>query len=339
MKIVFELPHCHRYCGGVKRTLKLAEQLSYYHKLDGEFRQLWVPLHEFPKGIDVHVRFQKMHDTMPSTSVATSVGMPNQDFPECDVAITYSDTPYPNEFAALQQVKAKYALMLSYGMAIERERRVVAHPKIQCLASTRRTHNKIQEDGGECEYVGFGLDDCQWTCNTAIERKPYLAMFYHPHPNKKYNMSVELGDKLCAEGMIQGCMSFGMEDGYANAKRPKRLVKHIINATPSQVRDLFSECAAFVMPSITEGLNRTPIESTLCGCPAILCDGAIGDIYHDALNCKVVNCDEKSLYSVTRLLLEDWQYYGQRFQQHMRMVTTEYTWRRAIQRLLQCVLP
>jgi len=58
-----------------------------------------------------------------------------------------------------------------------------------------------------------------------------------------------------------------------------------------EIRRIFSRSSAFIMPSISEGLNRTPIEATLCGCPSVICDGAIDDVFFNNKTCLIAEKD------------------------------------------------
>ena len=342
MKVVLELPLWRSNCGGLIRFMKLAQELPHFNAKSGgiteSIKMCEKIIQEYD--IEVHVRFQKTFENEVAPiipGVSMSLGMPNQDFPKCDVGITYSDTPFIDEFAALPQIKRKFAFMLSYGMAIHRERKVALHPGVSCMSTTRRTQRLIEAEGGKCHWVGFGFENEKWFPNPSIIRKPYASILYHPQAAKRYKEAVAVVDRLYNEGRIEGVLTFGMIGGYEKAIKPKGLIRHIVNASQEEVRDIFSESMVFIMPSTTEGLNLTPIEATLCGCPAVLCDGAIGEIFFDKQNCMVSSFDVNEVYNNTNELIRGWIHYGPTFYDFMKGTIQDYTWDRHIERILEFV--
>lgn len=253
MKIIFELPFYSPIVGGINLTIELAKTL----------------------GADVH--FQNLTRGYPyGIGVNHTVGYNNHS--ECDLWITYSDNAHSENLLNSTKIKRVAVFMQSFGMSIANERKNALNPRILCLCTTKKIEEAIRRDGGNPINIGFGLD-MQEFVDYGNERKNYLAIMYHDMPSKKYDIAVRVADLLYSKGIIEGVISFGMLDNYKKHKHPKGLVAHYGNATKAGVADVFNQCKAYLMPSISEGLNLTPIESTLCGCPAVICDGAFDEIF------------------------------------------------------------
>ena len=271
MKIIFELPFYSQTCGGVLSTIALAKELN------------------------AEIRFQSVQKLYPhSLPVPFTVGKADDTFPACDVCITYSDNPFAKNLLYLPQIKRVAVFMQSYGMSINNERANARDSRFLCLCTTKKIEEAIKRDGGNPINIGFGLD-MQEFVDYGNERKNYLAIMYHDMPSKKYDIAVRVADLLYSKGIIEGVISFGMLDNYKKHQHPKGLVAHYGNATKAGVAEVFNQCKAYLMPSVSEGLNLTPVESTLCGCPAVIVDGAINEIFNNAKNCYVVEKDNTDL--------------------------------------------
>jgi glycosyltransferase involved in cell wall biosynthesis len=209
-------------------------------------------------------------------------------------------------------------------MSIGNERKNALNPRILCLCTTKKIEEAIKRDGGNPINVGFGLDMGSFV-DFGEERKNYLAIMYHDMPSKKYDVAVQVADILFDKGIIEGVISFGGSENYNKHKHPKGLKAYYGNATKAGVADVFNQCKAYLMPSVSEGLNLTPIESTLCGCPSIIVDGAIGEIFND-FNCKIVDSDSivNMEYMIAGLMVND--RYSELFKANMQEVIKGYTW-------------
>ncbi len=266
-KYVFELPHNNPTSGGVYHTLNVAQELHAY------------------------IRFQRITDRRARRGdLNMSVGFPDNAFPECDYAITYSDSPFLDQLLKLPQVGEVGILMLSYGMVIERERKNVLTENVTVLTSTLRSQKLIQADGcGKCHHVGFGFNPAPFhPIPTPKPTECYAALYRHPSPDKRYELAQEIALQLCSERLLDGYITFGST--MVDELEPG-CIGHVHNATADELRELFNACSIFIMPSVTEGLNRTPAEATLCGCPSVLCDGAKEELYFPNVNCKWVAKD------------------------------------------------
>lgn len=261
MKIVFELPFYSQTVGGITATIALAKELN------------------------AEIRFQSVQKLYPfNLGVPFTVGKADNTFPACDVCITYSDNPFVRKLRDLPQVNMVAVYFQSFGMSYTNERNNAADDYTINLCSTKKIEDAIKREGFKVINVGFGLDMSEFV-DYGNERKNYLAIMYHDMPSKKYDVAVQVADILFNKGIIEGVISFGMLDNYKKHKHPKGLVHHYGNATKSGVAEVFNQCKAYLMPSVSEGLNLTPIESTLCGCPSIIVDGAINEIFYQNMNC------------------------------------------------------
>ena len=303
MKIVMELPFFSNTCGGVLATIALAKELN------------------------AEIRFQSVQKLYPhSLPVPFTVGKADDTFPACDVCITYSDNPFAKNLLYLPQIKRVAVFMQSYGMSINNERANARDSRFLCLCTTKKIEEAIRRDGGNPINIGFGLD-MQEFVDYGNERKNYLAIMYHDMPSKKYDIAVRVADLLYSKGIIEGVISFGMLDNYKKHQHPKGLVAHYGNATKAGVADVFNQCKAYLMPSVSEGLNLTPIESTLCGCPAVICDGAINEIFIDNINC--ITAKKNDIFEMAnelRLLIENYDSESINMKFNMQETIKGYTW-------------
>ena len=318
MKLVMELPFYSTTSGGVIESLKF--------------------LKKFPKEVESSARFQRIFETPPESLGDWTVGLPDASFPACDVCITYSDNPYLSQLRALPQVKKVMVYMLSYGMAIDRERRNVTMDGVTVMCSTKKLEREMSKDAKKVYRVGFALDMDDMRLDPTIERKNYAAILYHPNPDKGYPAAVEAANLLYKEGKIDGVITFGSKSDYENAPKPNGLVKHYFNADRDQVRTIFNTCKVFIMPSVSEGLNLGPVESALCGCPAVICDGAIDEIFFDGDNCRIARKrDVNHLVSIATEILESFGTTSERFERKMKSIVSEYTWDRVVKNIMKLV--
>jgi len=302
MKIVFELPFYSPNSGGITESIKFAQKLG------------------------AHIRFQRRSDYGIPIAMNYSVGMPDKTFPQCDVCVTYSDNPYTDDLCRLPQVGKVFVYFMSYGMEINRERRNAMHPKTTNLCTTKKVESALNSEGINVQRIGFAIDMAEMYDNKK-RRKSVLSLYYHPSPLKRYNLSLDVAHKLYSLGFIDNTISFGTQDQYNSFKKPVNLIHHYSNASKEQVNKLFNESKIFVNTSASEGLSRTPIEATLCGCPSVICDGAIGEIFFDGENCFVAKKDD--LFDITNQaieLLANIETYRKRFRNNMLEVTKDYTW-------------
>lgn len=92
------------------------------------------------------------------------------------------------------------------------------------------------------------------------------------------------------------------------------------------------------MPSVSEGLNLTPIEATLCGCPSIICDGAINEIFYATYNCHIVEKDNKDmLYWFAKNSFDELYNIREFFIDKMRETVNQFTWDKVVNNIKQLI--
>lgn len=330
--IVFELPHYDKTSGGINRVIRIVLELPFFAKTCGGVRDtINIARLSEPNMI---VRFQNLNFGYPDiTDLRWSVGLPDSTFPECDVCVTYADNPYTARLLSLPQVNKVFILMLSYGMNLPVERRNVLMRNINVLCSSKKIERAILADGGKVNRIGVGFDmsDMYLTSDT---RRKYMAILYHDMVTKRYSLAVEIADTLYRQKLIDGVITFGTPTGYDKAPKPKGLIKHYSNANKDTIREIFNTCSVFLMPSSTEGINLTPIESTLCGCPAVLCDGAIDEVFFNERNCLVAKNKKVMIESCIDILQND---YSEKFRLNMLDTIKDMTWEKVIMNLKEAI--
>ena len=302
MNIVFELPFYSPSVGGIVESIKFAEKLG------------------------ASVRFQRKSGFHPILNVPFTLGMPDSTFPKCDIVVTYSDNPYLDKLVKLPQIGKVFVYMLSYGMSYANERHNALHPKVTTLCSTKKIEQAIIKDGGLVTRIGFALD-MDDMFDEGKERFDNSALYYHPMASKRYPLAVEISNALYGQKLIDNVYTFGTHDGYESHKKPAGLIKHYFNANREQIRHLFNQSRVFISTSNSEGLNLTPVEATLCGCPAVICDGAIGELFIDGHTCYIAK--EGDYFDVLNCaieLLSDFDLYRELFRDNMRKIVKQYTW-------------
>ena len=339
MEIIVEIPFYDCKSGGIMRQVILAQklwtvELPRYVETSGGIVQTKELTVELQKKHKVHLRIQKSNPSLDYSKVdfkvPYSVGMPDKTFPTSEVVITYSDNPYTDLLTKLPQVKRTLIYMLSYGMCFERERKNVFNPKVTVMSSTNRTKKLIEKEGIKCNCVGFGLEMQNFYVDKLIERKRYAALLYHYSPDKQYELGVKICDELYNQKLIDGTVTFGTSQDYENYKHPVSLIKNYQDASSEQVRNIFNECCVFIMPSITEGLNLTPVESTLCGCPSVICDGAIDDLFFDGETCFIAEKNNfEDVLEKTKILLSN-STFSSVFRNNIANLLSKFTWEKTV---------
>lgn len=334
--IVIEMPHHDdSLSGGIARMERLVFELPRYLSTSGGVRESLKFLDKFPSNFTVSARFQRIIQPVPPTLTNWTVGLPDQTFPACEACITYSDTPYLEELTKLPQVKKVLIYMLSYGMAIERERKNVHTPGVTVMCSTKKLEKAISAEGVNVHRVGFALDMKEMYVDDTVERKNYLAIMYHANQDKRYDLAVAVANDLYLRKKIDGVITFGGVVGYEHARKPLGLVKHYSLANRDEIREIFNTCKCYVMPSISEGLNLSPVESTLCGCPAVICDGAIDELFFDGKTCFVAISDSvTSLLSKTEAVLSNFDKYSSKFRKEMKPLVDSYSWDTVVKNII-----
>ncbi len=215
--------------------------------------------------------------------------LPNDPFPESfDYIITYSDNPDINKLCSIaEHRKAKVIVyQLSYGMAIERERKVVDHPDTIVCCSTKHIQNKIKNDGRKAHYIGHSQESTLEKFYPEDAFHEYdVAIMIHKAPDKNF-----LDAFSYCKSQNMRIVLFG---GRNNAFSFDGAERVFINADIDRMRWIFSNCKKYLSLSATEGLNRPGIEAMLCGCKPYIIDGC--EIYKDGINCKRIKKVEEIL--------------------------------------------
>lgn len=318
IKLAMELPHNNITSGGVKETIKLSTELS--------------------NNYDVQIRFQRMTNSAENIPLKWSLGIPDETFPACDICITYSDNPYLDKLVELPQVKKVLIYMLSFGMSMDRELKNVLNPDVIVTCSSEKLETEIKKFNPNVKRIGFGLDMEYMKDLGLFKRQNFLALLYHPADKKRYDLSVEIADILYDKGIINGVLTFGTSLGYSRFKHPKGLVEHRSNASREEVRQIFNRSKCFLFPSISEGLSLSPIESTLCGCPSIICDGAIGEIYIDKENCFITDHDnKKDMITLIENSISNYDEITLTFKKSMESKVNEHKWEYVIENITKLI--
>lgn len=308
MKLIFELPFYSPSVGGIIETIKFAQKM------------------------DAHIRFQRKSDYPIPFILNHSVGMPDNTFPKCDVCVTYSDNPFLNRLVELPQVGRVMVYMMSWGMSYANERHNALHPEVTTLCTTKKIEDAIVAEGGKVHRIGFALDMADME-DFGETRSDTLALYYHPMESKRYKLAVDISNGLYGQNFIDNVVSFGTKEGYQNFKKPAGLVKHYPNANRGIITGLFNASKLFVNPSVSEGLNLTPIEATLCGCPSVIVDGAIGELFIDGVTCFVAKKDDYfEILNDAIEMLSDIDIYRVQFADNLREIVAEYTWENLIKK-------
>jgi hypothetical protein len=224
----------------------------------------------------------------------------NTEFPELekgDFIITFSDNPLINavcDEAKLNNAKV-IVYQLSYGMALERERKVVSHPDVIVCCSTQHIQTKILDDIG-CNkkiihYIGHSQEQTikefypEESLVSRGTRYFDVAIMTHNSPDKRFQ---EAFDFCKSQGLE--IVLFGARNNNFNLNGAKRV---FFNADRDTMRWIFNNSKKYLSFSKTEGLNRPGVESMLCGCIPYIYDGC--EIFSEGYNCIKIQDPEEIL--------------------------------------------
>lgn len=335
MSFIIEVPNDDEISGGVARMIRLAFELPHFAPVAGGIKDSITLAEKISS--DVHIRFQRRTIYAPLTTNSWSIGLPDASFPAADVVITYSDTPYMKELIALPHVGKVMIYMLSYGMCYERETPNIHTPGIIVMCSTTKLERIIKAEGVDVHRVGFGLDMDKFQIRKDADRKNIVCLMYNNMKSKRYETGVNVCDKLYDEGIIEGVITFGRVDEYKLFTHPKALIQHYPNATKDQLCDIYNSCKAYIMPSISEGLNLTPIEATLCGCPAVLVDGA-DELYKDGFNCFFSPAEDiEAMSDRVKDIFANFDKLNIQFRERMEQFRYKYKWDKVINNIIKLI--
>jgi len=227
----------------------------------------------------------------------TFLHLPNDDLQKCDYIISYSDNPRIDDLCLqAKSLQAKVIIyQLSYGMALERERKVVLHPETIICTSTHHIKNKIKLDLiNNCKdqnkikkpihYIGHSQESTLKYFYVDNRHNRFdVAIMIHKSPDKRFLEAFE----YCKQNHMSICL-FGTRGGNFDLFGADEV---FFDASPTDIRWIFNNSKKFLNLSSTEGLNRTGIEAMLCGCTPYIVDGC--EIYQNRHNCiKIRNSNE-----------------------------------------------
>lgn len=257
MKFIIDLPGYNKLSGGIQRMIEFGEVISQYYPIQ----------HHLPNDLFSVDR---------------------------DVIITYSDNPRIKELCQeAKKHKTKVVVyQLSYGMCLERERKVVRHPYTIVCASTYHIVNKIESGIRTKKVINYIGHSQEKTLQRFYpeqtfrnDRKYDVAIMIHKSPAKKFQEAFE----FCkSQGMK--IVLFGNRGNQFDLTGAKEI---IFNADYEQLRYVFSRTKKYLSLSETEGLNRVGIEAMLCGCKPYVVDGC--EIYKNGKNCRIIKKPEEIL--------------------------------------------
>ena len=224
--------------------------------------------------------------------------------------VTFSDNPNINELCskAKEQNLRVIVYQLSYGMAIDRERKVVSHPDVIVCTSTEHIRQKILNDPNvniknkqiycishsqEETLKNFFPEDKYYFNINFRDENQYQHLFLNQfnNPNRQFDVALMMHkspDKRFKES-FEYCKSQDLKIVLFGARLNQDLSgteQIFFNASAETVRWIFNNSKKFLNASLTEGLNRTGIEAMLCGCKPYIYDGC--EIYQDEQNCKFI---------------------------------------------------
>lgn len=254
--IVVVIPCYSETSGGVKRMLRLAQQLH---------------IHSYNVGL--HIQKGMLKALLP---INVTTGQRIIDLPNVKTIITYSDDPLINEYKQIENINL-LVYMLSFGMAPEREKNVVeSGAKILC--STQKIVDDIYSSLFLKPFkIGFSLDEQR--SNFYLEdgyKREYLAIMYHSSESKNYKTAVEVCNEIDLPVIVFG------QRPCEKINLPKRTESIYYNVNHATLRRIFNRSKLYLNTSLYEGLNLTPLEAMLCGCPSVLNNGA-NELYENVM--------------------------------------------------------
>ncbi len=282
MKITIDIPGISKLSGGIQRMLELHNQLQE--------RGHEVSLH-FPQDILL---------------------------PESDLVITYSDNPHIDQLCLLSKAPV-VVYQLSYGMAIDRERKVVNHPNTIICCSTHHIRNKIILDlptfvnQKHIYYIGHSQESTlENFYSENVDRIFDVASMIHKAPDKRFLEAFE----YCKSKNMK-IVLFGARNNNFNLSGANKI---FLNAGPERIRWIFSRTKKYLSLSISEGLNRPGIEAMLCGCKPYIVEGC--ELYRNNTNCMFIDSitDFNKDFNILDYLT-------------IKKKLQEYTWKNALKRL------
>lgn len=253
MKFIIEIPGFSDISGGIQRMIELEKEISKFYP---------TVLHEYKNPLAIS---------------------------ESDFIITFSDRPDIDKLC--QQAKENKAQVivyqLSFGMCLEREKRVVTHPDVIVCCSTLKIREDILDyfriiDNSKTLYC---IDHSQETTledfypeKSLIKRDKRLfdvTIMIHNSLDKQFKEAFD----FCKARNLKICL-FGPRVNNVDLQGAERV---FLYPSKKELRWIFNNSEKYLSFSKTEGLNRVGIEAMLCGCKSYITDGC--EIYQHRFNC------------------------------------------------------
>lgn len=308
--LVIDIPRYSKTSGGVKRMLRLMEQL-------------------YIKGYSVRLHIS-YHDSqlVPKLPFPATFGGYSAVSPK-NTLITYSDNPRISE--ATSWFSRVLVYQLSFGMNFEREKAVVLHPKTTILCSTQKVFREVEkcvnnyypEKLANIAKVGFALDEAgQNFYKTRIKRTVPVTILAHKAKFKNYPYTIALLNEIGIKPAIFGGLENTGEFGEVSEVYNKPSIEAL--------RDLFNRTKVFLNLSTYEGLNMTPLEAGLCGAVPILNQGTL-EIYTKKTCIHVSLKNKEKIQKTVKEAISNFESYN--FEPALRKVIKRHTWDRVLKNI------
>ena len=302
---VVNIPMYNPMSGGIKRMLRLLQEMylndyTCHLHLDKPFLDRVTPKLPF------------------SFSVGSYDNIPEQ-FAHC---ISYSDNPNIDKLC--NRFENVLIYQLSYGMAIDRERKVVRHPQTIILCSTEKIKQEVETDTKKQIYVlGFALDDAlkNFHYDPDVEKSSDICLLYHKAKFKNSELIIDIATKQNLTISVFGNCENLKDSRIHNAYH---------NPNIETLRHCYQSCKFFVSASEYEGLNMTPLEASLCGTPAIIIDGT-NELYIEKQT--ALRTDLQHLSETISIMNKDYLKYYDTFKTNIKKLAKKHTWYKVIQNL------
>jgi glycosyltransferase involved in cell wall biosynthesis len=168
-------------------------------------------------------------------------------------------------------------------------------------------------------------------------RKYVLAVgSLYPHKNLTILHSInwdEFGVDLCVVGEAPSTNAKAFQKVVDEARAQPRNIHYLGRRSDSEIRSLYMNAFAYVLPSLYEGFGFPPLEAMYCGCPVIASDRTSipevcgeGALYFDPLS-------GESLRRVVAQLVDDPQTRDKMIENGYKRAR-EFTWERAARQVM-----
>jgi glycosyltransferase involved in cell wall biosynthesis len=168
-------------------------------------------------------------------------------------------------------------------------------------------------------------------------RKYVLAVgSLYPHKNLAILHSInwgEFGLDLCVVGEAPSTNARAFQKVVEESRAQPRNIHYLGRRSDGEIRSLYANAFAYVLPSLYEGFGFPPLEAMYCGCPVIASDRTSipevcgeGALYFDALS-------GESLGRAIAQIVDDPQLRGRMIENGYRRAR-EFTWDRTAREVM-----